>query len=178
MISTNVYPVTNKRLTLCSPLYHRRFSTILPLAIPIIFGACSGTPDERVDATRSTLKVALLTPGPISDKSWNGGAYQGLMHIKDSLGAEVSHIQTRTPLNSTRTSGSTAQRTSTSSSATDSNSRTPQYGSHRVFPGRSMSRHPEPALQRTSQGSSSHSRKHPTWPGLSPVQQPARTPSA
>ena len=43
------------------------------------------------------LKVALLTPGPISDQSWNGGAYQGLMRIKDSLGAEVSHIQTKTP---------------------------------------------------------------------------------
>ncbi len=41
--------------------------------------------------------VALLTPGPISDQSWNGGAYQGLMAIRDSLGAQVSHIQTRTP---------------------------------------------------------------------------------
>jgi basic membrane lipoprotein Med (substrate-binding protein (PBP1-ABC) superfamily) len=41
--------------------------------------------------------VALLTPGPISDQSWNGGAYQGLMRIKDSLGASVSHIQTKTP---------------------------------------------------------------------------------
>jgi basic membrane lipoprotein Med (substrate-binding protein (PBP1-ABC) superfamily) len=43
------------------------------------------------------FKVALLTPGPISDQSWNGGAYQGLMRIKDSLGATVSHIQTKTP---------------------------------------------------------------------------------
>ena len=43
------------------------------------------------------FKVALLTPGPISDKSWNGGAYDGLMRIRDSLGAQVSHIQTKTP---------------------------------------------------------------------------------
>jgi len=43
------------------------------------------------------FKVALLTPGPISDKSWNAGAYAGLMAIRDSLGADVSHIQTRTP---------------------------------------------------------------------------------
>jgi len=43
------------------------------------------------------MKVALLTPGPITDQSWNGGAYAGLMRIKDSLGAEVSHIQTKTP---------------------------------------------------------------------------------
>jgi basic membrane protein A and related proteins len=41
--------------------------------------------------------VALLTPGPISDQSWNGGAYQGLLAIRDSLGAQISHIQTRTP---------------------------------------------------------------------------------
>ncbi|MBL8959086.1 MAG: BMP family protein [Gemmatimonadetes bacterium] len=43
------------------------------------------------------FRVALLTPGPISDKSWNGGAYDGLLRIRDSLGAEVSHIQTKTP---------------------------------------------------------------------------------
>lgn len=43
------------------------------------------------------FRVALLTPGPISDHSWNGGAYAGLMRIRDSLGASVSHIQTRTP---------------------------------------------------------------------------------
>lgn len=43
------------------------------------------------------FKVALLTPGPISDQSWNGGAYQGLLRIRDSLGATVSHIQTKTP---------------------------------------------------------------------------------
>lgn len=43
------------------------------------------------------FKVALLTPGPISDQSWNGGAYQGLLRIRDSLGALISHIETKTP---------------------------------------------------------------------------------
>ena len=43
------------------------------------------------------FKVALLTPGPISDQAWNSGAYQGLLRIRDSLNASVSHIQTRTP---------------------------------------------------------------------------------
>ena len=47
--------------------------------------------------TPGEFKVALLTPGPISDQSWNAGAYQGLMRIRDSLGAKVSHIQTKTP---------------------------------------------------------------------------------
>ncbi len=50
------------------------------------------------DTTHATsFKVALLTPGPVSDQSWNGGAYQGLLQIRDSLGAQVSHIQTKTP---------------------------------------------------------------------------------
>jgi basic membrane protein A and related proteins len=48
-------------------------------------------------ATNHSFRVALLTPGPISDQSWNGGAYQGLIRVRDSLGATVSHIQTKTP---------------------------------------------------------------------------------
>lgn len=60
--------------------------------------ACTGsdkTPAKAADS--ASFRVALLTPGPISDQSWNGGAYAGLMKIRDSLGAEISHIQTRTP---------------------------------------------------------------------------------
>ena len=58
--------------------------------------AC-GTSENGGDAVDSSFRVALLTPGPISDQSWNGGAYQGLMRIRDSLGAQVSHVQTKTP---------------------------------------------------------------------------------
>jgi basic membrane lipoprotein Med (substrate-binding protein (PBP1-ABC) superfamily) len=56
--------------------------------------ACSG---ESSAKHGDTFKVALLTPGPISDQSWNGGAYEGLIRIRDSLGARISHIQTKTP---------------------------------------------------------------------------------
>ncbi len=73
----------------------RRFSTRLTLFLAFTLGACS-TSDKPANG-KATFKVALLTPGPISDKSWNGGAYAGLMAIRDSLGAEVSHIQTKTP---------------------------------------------------------------------------------
>lgn len=61
----------------------------------LVFGAmaCGGTERKADDVFR----VALLTPGPITDQSWNGGAYAGLMRIKDSLQAQVSHIQTKTP---------------------------------------------------------------------------------
>jgi basic membrane protein A len=62
-----------------------------------IIGAACGKGTEHAPSDSSAFKVALLTPGPISDQSWNGGAYQGLMRIKDSLGAQVSHIQTKTP---------------------------------------------------------------------------------
>lgn len=62
--------------------------------------ACNGSRD-RSASTDSTgakpFRVALLTPGPISDQSWNGGAYQGLLRVRDSLGARISHIQTKTP---------------------------------------------------------------------------------
>jgi basic membrane lipoprotein Med (substrate-binding protein (PBP1-ABC) superfamily) len=45
----------------------------------------------------ASFKVALLTPGPISDAGWNAGAYEGLLRIRDSLGAKVSQVETKTP---------------------------------------------------------------------------------
>lgn len=71
------------------------FCTKILLCVALTVTACSS---DRSGATAgSDFKVALLTPGPISDQSWNGGAYEGLMWIRDTLGAKVSHIQTRTP---------------------------------------------------------------------------------
>src|SRR3954464_9358429 len=79
------------------------FSTLFHIAVftyAAALGGCSSrgqrsTTDSSSQAT--SFKVALLTPGAISDQSWNGGAYQGLLRIRDSLGAQISHIQTRTP---------------------------------------------------------------------------------
>jgi len=45
----------------------------------------------------SGFRVALITPGSIADAAWNAGAYAGLQLVKDSLGAEVSHQEARTP---------------------------------------------------------------------------------
>ncbi|MFN9087084.1 MAG: BMP family protein [Gemmatimonadaceae bacterium] len=60
--------------------------------------ACGGDKTGTADSTGApTFRVALLTPGPISDKSWNGGAYDGLTALRDALGAQISHIQTKTP---------------------------------------------------------------------------------
>lgn len=41
--------------------------------------------------------VALLNPGPISDAGWNAAAYEGLLAVRDQLGAEISQVETRTP---------------------------------------------------------------------------------
>lgn len=43
------------------------------------------------------FRVALLTPGSISDGGWNASAYDGLQLIKKELGAEISNVQTGTP---------------------------------------------------------------------------------
>ena len=57
-------------------------------------GACTR---QGRDKAASSFRVALLTPGPISDQAWNAGAYAGLLRIRDSLGARISHIQVKTP---------------------------------------------------------------------------------
>ena len=74
----------------------------LVLLLCALTAACSGSGASggcraSGGSAPDSFCVALLTPGPISDQSWNGGAYQGLMAIRDSLGAQVSHIQTKTP---------------------------------------------------------------------------------
>jgi basic membrane protein A and related proteins len=85
----------------------RHFSTLLHIALSTValaagVSACGGTKGDRqanadTSGAARPFRVALLTPGAISDQSWNGGAYQGLLRIRDSLGAQISHIQTKTP---------------------------------------------------------------------------------
>jgi basic membrane protein A len=85
-----------------STAVHMTAVRLVPAVCLALAAGCQRESDGRqargsaADATPS-FRVALLTPGPISDQSWNGGAYQGLLRIRDSLGAKVSHIQTKTP---------------------------------------------------------------------------------
>lgn len=53
--------------------------------------------DHAAAAAHGAFKVALLTPGPISDQAWNAAAYRGLLRIRDSLGAQISNVETKTP---------------------------------------------------------------------------------
>src|SRR5258705_3910429 len=43
------------------------------------------------------MKAGLLTPGTVNDGEWNAIAYEGLQQIHTSLGAEISHQETKTP---------------------------------------------------------------------------------
>lgn len=67
-------------------------SRLCLVIVATMLASCSTSRDRG-----ERYRVALLTPGPISDGSWNAGAYEGLLRIRDSLGAEIAHVETRTP---------------------------------------------------------------------------------
>ncbi|HKJ02806.1 MAG TPA: BMP family protein [Longimicrobiales bacterium] len=77
------------------------WTTLLVAAsVPLASACARDTPqasEEEAPATPPTFRAALLTAGPVSDAGWYAGAYEGLLMLRDSLGAEVSHQQTRTP---------------------------------------------------------------------------------
>ena len=75
---------------------HRHLGYILLIATL----AASGCRDESAAPPNAVFRAALLTSGPVSDQGWYAGAYEGLLLIEDSLAAEVSHQQTRTPASS------------------------------------------------------------------------------
>ncbi len=60
-----------------------------------ILAACTNHPANAVNF--SHFRVALLTPGPVSDAGWNAAAFDGLQLVKANLGAETAMVQTRSP---------------------------------------------------------------------------------
>ena len=82
----------------------RRIAITAPLvaATVAVLSCSTSSPQNSKSAdtganSRPAFRVALLTPGPISDRAWNGSAYDGLVAVRDSLGAQISHVQTKTP---------------------------------------------------------------------------------
>lgn len=76
------------------------FSTLIHTLFAFTIVACAKGDQKKTEASSDTgpaFKVALLTPGPISDRAWNASAYHGLERLRDSLGAQISNIQTKTP---------------------------------------------------------------------------------
>jgi basic membrane lipoprotein Med (substrate-binding protein (PBP1-ABC) superfamily) len=63
---------------------------LIAVAIMGLVACEDGSPAGR-------LRVGLITPGSVADAAWNAGAYQGLLQVRDSLGAQISHIEARTP---------------------------------------------------------------------------------
>jgi basic membrane lipoprotein Med (substrate-binding protein (PBP1-ABC) superfamily) len=72
----------------------RRLAVVVLLSLGSVV-ACSRPAEEPRAA--AGFKVALLSPGPVSDAGWNALAYEGLLAIRDQLGAEIAQIETKTP---------------------------------------------------------------------------------
>ena len=78
----------------------KRAFAILTLLSFVVFGCSGGAQESKGPSTTElpksedrSFKVALLTPGPVSDAGWSAMAYKGLQAIKDSFGAEINNQQ-------------------------------------------------------------------------------------
>jgi basic membrane lipoprotein Med (substrate-binding protein (PBP1-ABC) superfamily) len=69
----------------------------LAIALALLLPLAAGCHGNDPAGGPQPFRVALLTPGPISDGGWNASAYDGLQLIKKELGADVSNVQTSTP---------------------------------------------------------------------------------
>ncbi|HEY2523414.1 MAG TPA: BMP family protein [Candidatus Binataceae bacterium] len=72
-----------------------RWNAALTICAIISFAAC--TSPHKTPSSAAVFRVALLTPGPVSDAGWNAAAFDGLRLIKEKLGAETALVQTRSP---------------------------------------------------------------------------------
>jgi basic membrane lipoprotein Med (substrate-binding protein (PBP1-ABC) superfamily) len=72
----------------------RFFALAAPLLSLALMAACS---DANKNANPNEFKVALLSPGPVSDNGWNASAYDGLLKIKKDLGAEIAQQEVKNP---------------------------------------------------------------------------------
>jgi basic membrane lipoprotein Med (substrate-binding protein (PBP1-ABC) superfamily) len=73
-------------------------SGLLALALACALCGCSKSePPAAGSAGAAVFKVALLSPGPVSDAGWNALAYEGLLAIRDQLGARIAQVETTTP---------------------------------------------------------------------------------
>lgn len=95
--SAQATDATASRLAHVPRRRHRLAVAATALAILTACGGGEQSDAGTAEQGNTTFRAALLTPGPISDQAWNAGAYAGLLAIRDSMGAEISHIQTKTP---------------------------------------------------------------------------------
>jgi len=67
-------------------------STVVAVAAALALGVGCGQVEDR-----SAFRVALVTPGAVSDAGWNAAAFAGLGRIGAELGAETAHIEASSP---------------------------------------------------------------------------------
>lgn len=70
---------------------------LFPLVLLLSLLGLSACRTTSAPPDADKFRVALLTPGPVSDAGWNALAYDGLMKIRDTMQAEVSQVETKTP---------------------------------------------------------------------------------
>jgi basic membrane protein A and related proteins len=66
-------------------------------ALVLVVLAAWGCRGPEKPQAESSFKVALLTPGPISDAGWNAAAYDGLELVRKDLSAQTAMVQTQSP---------------------------------------------------------------------------------
>lgn len=66
---------------------------VLALSLLGIAGCGNSAKPTAAEPPPAAFKVALLTPGSISDSGWNAMAYEGLQAINKDLGAEVNNME-------------------------------------------------------------------------------------
>lgn len=77
-----------------------RSMRFLPLLLPLLAGCAAGKsvaerPPSGGEHQNAQLKVALLTPGPVSDAGWSAMAFEGLQAIQQELGARVDNQEAK-----------------------------------------------------------------------------------
>ncbi|HKE01715.1 MAG TPA: BMP family protein [Planctomycetota bacterium] len=65
----------------------------LLLAGLLALAACS----REAAPTKASFRVALLSPGPVSDNGWNASAYEGLLRVEKELGATKAQQEVKSP---------------------------------------------------------------------------------
>jgi basic membrane protein A len=67
------------------------FTFLVNILILATLAACGATPTAQVQPTaQPKLRVAVVFPGSISDQGFNQAAYEGLLRIRDELGADIA----------------------------------------------------------------------------------------
>lgn len=72
-----------------------RFALLCFATALLLSGCAPKEPAATGSPSTSTFKVALLTPGPVSDAGWSAMAYDGLKRIESDMDAQVSNQEAK-----------------------------------------------------------------------------------